>query len=229
MRIDIAYEYACWIDGVTHETLDEVCRLIKQSSEELIQSRLALVRAWKGMPGGVPVLNVSPLLVQALIGMSDLSPLMRLLVGQVATSLLLYSSEPTPLAALIDASLTGIAKAGNEERLQSYALSLVEFDRLKSKFRTDLISNLVQSLFDRHCQLAAISAQRWGDIFDDSHHTSAEDCSIAFRRMAHIVLVSAPREQRTLVAQLFQALIPQLLRVRALTSVYVFVTFLRIS
>lgn len=213
INVDIQYEYACWVDGLSQETLDDLCDLIRQSSPEPIRSRLALVAAWENLPGSVPRLNVSPLLVHALGVLSELSPPFRVLVCQVAARCVLHHFDPLPLASLCVASLKETRIGKNLTALFDYAFALIHFDEVKARDRTKLLSALLTPHFDGTCFLIAMTSRPWHEVVDWTHETS-EELGVAFRQMAHFILVSPEQEQPTLIQIIFQRLLARILRVR---------------
>jgi hypothetical protein len=213
INVDIEFEYSCWVDGLTQETLEDLCVLIRQSSPEPIRSRVALVAAWEKLPGDVPRLNVSPLLVHALGVLSERSPPFRALVCQVAARCLMHHFDPLPLAALCVSSLNETKTGKNLTVLFNYTHALIHFNEINAKDRTKHLSALLTQLFDGSCFAVALIARPWHEAAGTLAQQTSEELSVSFQQMAHVFLVSPEQEQPSLSQLIVQRLFSCILRV----------------
>jgi hypothetical protein len=213
INVIIEFEYSCWVDGLTQETLEDLCALIRQPSPEPIRSRVALVAAWEKLPGDVPRLNVSPLLVHALGVLSERSRPFRVLVCQVAARCLMHHFDPLPLAALCVSSLNETKTGKNLVALFNYSHALLHFNDTKAIYRTKHLSALLTQLFDLNCFLVALVSRPWHEAAGTLTQQTSEELSVSFRQMAHVFLVSPEQEQPSLLQLIVQRLFPCILRV----------------
>ena len=199
------YEFGCWLDGVTTETLAEFVSCLQEASHlRLFNSGFA--RAWQRaqLTSSVPFLPASPLLVFALRKQPSTGPF-GLLTCQVAARCLLYQENPLPLAVLIhDANQTADPQDRSEhlERLAEYCNSLIKFE----EFSGDQMNNLFT------CAWRSLFSEEWGSIFAANAMTAIADqqtaCDTLVRNLTHLITVTSGTQVGRQYVELLQKIAP---------------------
>jgi hypothetical protein len=125
------YEAACWVDGLTADSLDPLCKLMKDASLLSLSSTAIVGKAWTRacLPRPVPCIPISPILTTALSQPVECSKSLSELTLQVTSKCLLYQRNPMPLVALIslchDKYDSFVLKSPLAKPLIAYAQSLL--------------------------------------------------------------------------------------------------------
>jgi hypothetical protein len=125
------YEATCWVDGLTADCLDPLCKLMKDASLLSLSSTAIVGKAWTRacLPRPVPCIPISPILATALFQPVECSKSLSELTLQVTSKCLLYQRNPMPLVALIslchDKYDSFVLKSPLAKPLIAYAQSLL--------------------------------------------------------------------------------------------------------
>ena len=101
------YESSLWIDGISADIIQELVSLIDESKQQRVQQKILLSQAWSkaSMGYAMPAMGTSPLILFAIYKIfgdgASLSSNLSLILIQIATKLLLFMVDPSPLAAFI--------------------------------------------------------------------------------------------------------------------------------
>lgn len=228
----LEYEASCWFDGMTKETLPEFCKVIQEASQLSFRSVVAFAEAWiaSSLPGTMPALSVSAILVHAMRRLSKVSEAFLLLTCQVASKCLLYDLNPLPLATIVVHSrvrLTGTSDDGPSlkhafyDDLWNYAHSLVEFSRYTPAERNGFVNSMLSS---------CLSAGSYPRVFVESPSDSMipqrlpqadkgarfvrEDNEAIARHLSHLVLVSENDNERESHLKVMKRILPSAIMVR---------------
>ena len=199
----ISYEYECWLDGMTKDTLRDFCAVFQDTPRDSLFGLVALSRAWKscGVSSSVPQLNVSPLLIYALQSLGKMSGEFVLLTLQVSLNCLLRHLQPLSLSSLICFYLDEDVTTLNRQcgLLKEYATRLISWHAQKS---------LVPLLFKVHRELftSKSSFQMALGFMDDSREAkmpfgiplnviSSKEANWLLRQISHCMLVASPDEK----------------------------------
>lgn len=217
-------ESACWIDGMTEDTLPELASLFTDLSQDAMSSRMVTISAWKasGYQGPAPRQAASPVLIRALQNLHQHSEAFVLLACQVAVKLLSASLNPIPLAVSVAAMAFG-NEPGMEmnfsvRALQRYANSLIAFDPAEG----DICLNVLISTFSTLFGPAAMSAMLLDEAglatikgWELAPSFLASDYVSLLHLMLHLRLIGSTVDQMEL--PIFQFLMPIVLRVSPVT------------
>jgi hypothetical protein len=126
----IDHEIACWIDGLTLESLPAFCTLLVDASTQALNSSMIAGRAWEesGLPKPFPCFPISPLLTTSLTNKAGYNRALLLLTMQVAVSGLLFHKNPLPLAAVLkhcNIENSDSESSDNRNLIVSYACTLI--------------------------------------------------------------------------------------------------------
>ena len=129
------YESSLWIDGICSNTIKDLILGIEELHQHRVNHKIFASQAWSSseIPGRMPPLRVSLLLSflisQLLRNEVEMSTEFSMLLVRIATKLLIYQSDPRPLASVIafasakkSHSITQIA------RLSQFAIAILQKD-----------------------------------------------------------------------------------------------------
>jgi hypothetical protein len=218
----LEYEFSCWVDGVTTETLDEFCSILQDSSGLSFQSVIVFAKAWQeaNMKNSVPPLPVSPILVQALQNLPRASKNFARLTCQVAVKCLLYQTNPLPLAVLIQDACQRVLNVESSaierssvQQLAQYSRTLVHYDESsESEEKAELLVSVLNSSLSGGSYrelLAFRTGTRSGERRQATpSKTSFSDAVVLVRQLAHLVTVSRENELSSKYVNMLRKLVP---------------------
>lgn len=219
---DLAFEYKCWVDGITRETLDEFCAMIRQSMQDPLGSLLAVSKAWQrwSVPSVPTPDSVSSIMALALGSLATMTTRLAQLTCQIAARCMLYQLDPLPLAATVLAALNEFPDGSlstMQRQLAQYASCLVVFDPQAARERVMTLKSMIQTLFHRHSTVNRVACGHWKAKEASDCTGRVESLVAVFRYLSHVVIVSGGTEQRTLARRLCRSVLPSVLKV-SLTS-----------
>jgi hypothetical protein len=94
------HELLCWLDGLTEQALDEFVTLVQEASERMLDAKVMFAEQCRSYVATTVSnsLPCTPILAHAISTFGKLSRALQFLTCQVATKLLLYSSDPLAMA-----------------------------------------------------------------------------------------------------------------------------------
>lgn len=157
-KLCLRYEASCWIDGVTIQTLSELCKFLQEGSQSSFRSLVAFAEAWKAssLPGRMPALPVSAILIHVMQRLSRVSKGFLLLTCQVAAKNLLYQMNPLPLASIVLHGQRQLSESNDEDTshalscfdsVSCYCGSLIDFDKDTPTERNDKVRPMLSACF----------------------------------------------------------------------------------
>ena len=189
------YEFACWLDALSMSNIEDFCKLVAESQNQSLSSKVMVGIAWEkaGLSRPFPTVTCSPILVTALTTLGGRSEDFVLLTIQVAASCLLFNRNPISLAALVVHCDLNEEGTNSRRELIRYAKCLLKNDAKKM----ESLLKMVSSCFARRNYLFEIVLyvnERITESTDDSrlwvfHSLSYEHANVASRLLLHIMEV----------------------------------------
>jgi hypothetical protein len=223
------YEAACWVDGLTADCLDPLCKLMKDASLLSLSSTAIVGKAWTRacLPRPVPCIPISPILTTALFQPVESSKSLSELTLQVTSKCLLYQRNPMPLVALIslchEKDDSFVLKSPLAEPLIEYAQSLL-LDNSSGADKHELLRKFVTAFSPKESMIFSLvrstgkSAVVGGDEATsllDRSMLSQDEKIVALRVLIHVmVLTQGERNTESSSLVILCHVVPSILQVR---------------
>jgi hypothetical protein len=225
VKASFDYEFSCWVDGVTKQTLDELITCLQESSLVSFRLVLGFAKAWQHakLSSSVPFLPASSLLTYALQH-HQASAAFAVLTCQVAAKCLLYQTNPLPLAVLIHdshrRSLQDVEYSEvtvHLEQLAQYCSSLIHFQEIPANGKHDSLCSLFARLFSSESFSALFNGISSCSV-DAGHPQGIRyancDALILVRNLLHLIAISGPSRISATYVKALLKLTPLALSVR---------------
>lgn len=220
----LEYEASCWLDGLSNDLLDEFCSLVQKSTQQASMSIVSVAKAWKAsnLPGQAPTLQFSPILVQSLLTINQISETFAGLVCQVVSNCLLYMANPLPLAALIVHVSASTCALDQFQRLSEYSRSLVNFAEYSGIERKVLVHKMMQSCLPGTSALLDVTKECRSNTSSEDNANEINGESLNYlaliRQLAHVILSIDERRTEDKCLILVQKILPAALVVRVIVE-----------
>lgn len=145
----VEYELSCWIDGLTMDMLDSFSNLIQDALSYSSMSIIIVAQGWKEskLPGPVPTLLFTPLLIQAIRNIQQASKSFNIFICQVTVHCMLFMTNPLPLASLILMVSNSSSQGEQFDSVTTYARKLVNMQSLVENDRITSLQLLLEKTF----------------------------------------------------------------------------------
>lgn len=223
------FEATCWVDGLTADCLDPLCKLMKDASLLSLNSTAIVGKAWTRacLPRPVPCIPISPILTTALSQPVECSKSLSELTLLVTSKCLLYQRNPMPLVALIslchDKDDSFVLKSPLAKSLIEYAQSLL-LDTSSVADKHELLRHFVSAFSPKQSMIfslvrsteesAVVGSDEATSLLDGSI-LSQDEKIVALRVLIHVmVLTEGERNVESGILAILCRVVPLILQVR---------------